>query len=208
MEHPAELQDETRERLIQAAGEIFAEKGFRSTTVREICDRARANVAAVNYHFGDKEGLYLTAVQTAHCCPAEMQNPEWPASFETEQKLRYFVMAMLSSQLDRNRPEWHQKLMLRELSEPTAACEKLVEAYIGPAARTLWEILGEVMPEGIEAKRGWMIGFSVVGQCLFYKINEPIASLLMGKEEYAKLQVEELADHITRFTLAAIRGMK
>lgn len=199
-----EAADETRTRLIHAAGEIFAEKGFRSATVREICDRARANVAAVNYHFGDKEGLYQIAVQEAHCCPAELQNPNWPESFGLEEKLRFFVTAMLSSHLDKGRPEWHARLMLRELSEPTAACAKLVEAYIRPSAGTLWNILGDVIPAGTDQVQVWLTGFSIVGQCLFYKINEPIASLLMGPENYDKLRIEQLAEHITQFSLAAI----
>jgi AcrR family transcriptional regulator len=48
---------QTREALLEAAAQVFAELGFRAATVREICQRARANIASVNYHFGDKENL-------------------------------------------------------------------------------------------------------------------------------------------------------
>src|SRR4030095_12192205 len=59
---------ETRQRLLEAAGEVFAARGFRAATVREICQRAQANLAAVNYHFGDKERLYAAVLQyTFHC---------------------------------------------------------------------------------------------------------------------------------------------
>ena len=54
--------DTTRERIADAAGEIFAERGFDGTTVRDICQRAGANIAAVNYYFGDKQRLYLEAL--------------------------------------------------------------------------------------------------------------------------------------------------
>ena len=49
---------ETRRQLLEAAGAVFAEAGYRDATVREICRRAHANIAAINYHFGDKEKLY------------------------------------------------------------------------------------------------------------------------------------------------------
>ena len=52
-------QDLTKARLLEAAGEEFAEKGFELARVRAICERAGANLAAINYHFGDKEQLYV-----------------------------------------------------------------------------------------------------------------------------------------------------
>ena len=61
-----QTEQETRNRLLNAAGEVFAEKGFKSATVRAICDRAGANIAAVNYHFGDKEHLYSEVLRFAH----------------------------------------------------------------------------------------------------------------------------------------------
>src|SRR3954468_9541294 len=56
---------ETRARLLAAATRLFASRGFKKVTVREISREARANVAAVNYHFGDKLGLYREVLQTA-----------------------------------------------------------------------------------------------------------------------------------------------
>src|SRR6266566_7215778 len=61
-------QDTTRQRLLEAAGQVFADQGYRQATVRDICARADANVASINYHFGDKEKLYSAAVRYAHDC--------------------------------------------------------------------------------------------------------------------------------------------
>ena len=66
-------QDTTKARLLEAAGEEFAEKGFEGATIRSIIERARANIAAVNYHFGDKERLYIQAVIEAHRCGVDME---------------------------------------------------------------------------------------------------------------------------------------
>src|SRR6266850_7915162 len=67
----ADLVPGTEKRLLEAAGEIFAEHGYRAATVRQICEKARANIAAVNYHFGDKEGLYRAALRSVHRASAE-----------------------------------------------------------------------------------------------------------------------------------------
>src|SRR6202162_2137136 len=56
---------ETRNRLLNVAARLFAARGCKKVTVREICRAARANVAAVNYHFGDKLGLYREVLQSA-----------------------------------------------------------------------------------------------------------------------------------------------
>jgi AcrR family transcriptional regulator len=199
-------QDDTRCRLIIAAGEIFAEHGFRAATVRDICGRAEANVAAVNYYFGDKLGLYIEAVQAAHCGGQEIIHQDWPAGLSPEEKLRIFIRQWLEHFLDEQRPSWHTRLMLREMADPTEACAKLVESYIRPMAGVLHDIVRELVPAQVSEEQRWLIGFSIVGQCLFYKVHRPIAALLLGTERHGLLNLDLLADHIARFSLAALGG--
>lgn len=201
-------QDETRRRLIDAAGEIFAEHGFRAATVRDICSKASANVAAVNYYFGDKKGLYIETVQAAHCGSPDMVQPEWPEGITPREKLRWFIRRWLETFLDNDRPAWHSQLMMREMAEPTEACVKLVEAFIRPMSETLRQILRELLPADIPEERRWLIGFSIVGQCLFYKVQRPVIELLYGTDRLADLNVERLAEHIARFSLAAIASLE
>src|SRR5262245_49283742 len=127
---PADQQEDTRERLIETAGAVFAEQGFRAATVREICARAGANVAAINYHFGDKQGLYVETVQAAHCGTPELIDPHWEPGTSPARKLELYIQRLLQQYFDPRRPAWHSQLMLREMAEPTEACVKLVEAYI------------------------------------------------------------------------------
>ena len=198
------LQEQTRDRLLEAAGEIFAEYGFQAATVRDICRRGKANVAAVNYHFGDKRALYIAAVERAHCSTAGLINVVWPEGWTPQQKLRVFIRQWLEQQLAEDLPSWHMRLMLREMADPTDACVKLVEAYIRPMAETLRGVIRQLTPEDLPERQGWMIGFSIVSQCLFYKVHRPIAELLVGHEEYTHFNLPVIAEHITRFSLAAL----
>src|SRR6266568_3256030 len=84
--------DTTRERILEAAEEVFAEKGFNQATVREILKRAAVgNIAAINYHFGDKERLYIATVKNAHSCCNSIPFPQWPDGTTPDQKLCGFI---------------------------------------------------------------------------------------------------------------------
>jgi AcrR family transcriptional regulator len=195
--------DDARTRLMESAGEIFAEKGFRAATVRDICSAAGANIAAVNYYFGDKMAMYVEAVKHAHACRFNEPPPSWNEGTPPEQKLFDFVQSMLTHLLDPTRPEWNAKLMMRELADPTEACKAITEQYIRPMALVLTGIVKELLPADASLEQVQMSCFSVVGQCLFYRVQAPVAKELIGEEAYAALTVERIAEHITRFTLAA-----
>lgn len=199
------MADDTKQRLIDAAGEIFADKGYEAASIRDICQRADANLAAVNYHFGEKRQLYVAAVRHAQCCRQEdVPFPEWPAEMPGVDRLRAFIETMFARMLAGDRPRWHLEIMLRELARPTEACAAVVEDYIRPMADTLRGILRDLLPDEMSEEQRWMIGFSVVGQILFYYVHQPIIRLLIGHAGVQPMPLEHLVDHVTRFTLAAI----
>jgi hypothetical protein len=96
--------------------------------------------------------------------------------------------------------------MLREIARPNLACEELVRDYIRPQFESLKAILRELFPPGVSDERLALTAFSVVGQCLFYRVARPVVSLLLGSDQSARLTTERLADHITGLMLAAIRA--
>lgn len=197
--------DDTKQRLIHSAGMAFAEKGYEAASVRDICQMADANIAAINYHFGDKRSLYVTAVRHAQCCWDEDQPTcEWPADMPPVQRLREYVRTMIERRLSSQRPHWHLELMLRELARPTEACQAVVDDYIRPMADALRAILKDLLGEDFPEERGNLIGFSIVGQVMFYYVHQPIIRLLIGDEAYNHLTVEKLATHIADFSLAAL----
>jgi AcrR family transcriptional regulator len=198
-------QDPTKARLIEAAGEEFAEKGFERATIRAISERAGTNIAAVNYHFGDKERLYVAAVVEAHECSKAGALPSGSDAPPAE-RLRIFVRQMLTSVMDKgSRATWHDELMLRELIQPSVAADALVRESIGPRFAWLKGTLRELSPDADDRKLN-ALAFSTVGQCLHYKVARPISVRLVGEESYAALDVEYVTDHITSVILAAIAG--
>jgi AcrR family transcriptional regulator len=203
------LPDKTRQRLLEAAGEIFAEQGFRKATVRDICARAGANVASVKYHFGDKEKLYSEILRFAHGCAIEKYPPSLglPADAPPEKRLYTFVLSFLQRLLDEGRPAWHAKIMSREMAEPTVAMDMLVEEQVKPhfgfVRQVVVELLGPKAPE--ETVR--LCAQSVVGQCLFYHFGRPVAERLFPHRTFGMKDAPRIAEHITRLTLAGIRDI-
>ena len=198
--------DNTRERILEAAVQVFANKGFESATIREICSSAKANLAAVNYHFGDKRRLYIEAVKRAHRSRAEqIPLPEWSADTPPEKKLADFVLTLLRRMIGAPVSQSEAELMMREIGRPSEACQELVQDSIRPAFEALNAILLELVPNLTPEKRR-LVAFSVVGQCLHYRVADPVVQLLVSEEEYRHYRPELLADHITDFTLRALRA--
>jgi TetR/AcrR family transcriptional regulator, regulator of cefoperazone and chloramphenicol sensitivity len=197
--------DSTKARILEAAGKVFAQKGFEAGTVREICQAADVNLAAINYHFGDKRRLYLAAVSHAYSArQEELALAEWPAGTRPEDRLRGWVGAMMERLLGEDRQPWHMQLMMREVASPDVACEALVKEYIRPQFEYLAAILKELVPGEVSEERLALLVFSVVGQGLFYRFAQPIMRLLLGEQAFGTLSRQVLADHVTAMMLAAL----
>jgi AcrR family transcriptional regulator len=197
---------DTRQRVLDAAGEVFAEQGYRAATVRSICERAGANVAAINYYFGDKDRLYEAVVRLAQDS-ALMQYPPHAAPDATaEEKLHAFVRSLLLRVLDEGRPAWHGKLMAREMVEPTHVLDVIVKETL----RAQFELLSGIVRTLLGGRAGGeqvrLCASSIVGQCLFYRHAQPVIQRMFPQQRQGPREIERLAEHITRFSLAAMSG--
>ena len=197
-------QDSTRVRLLLAAGKEFADKGFELARIRTICENAEANVAAVNYHFGDKERLYVEAVVYAHQCGQEESRGEHSDCDDPPRALRMFIHQFLKSVLAIDNPDdWRHRLMLREMLDPTEASEVLIRESIQPRFEMLKRIMRCLCPEADE-RRLSALCFSVIGQCLHYKMARRFTEKLIGRDKLKDLDLEYLTDHISSICLAAL----
>ncbi|MGD0074183.1 MAG: CerR family C-terminal domain-containing protein [Candidatus Binataceae bacterium] len=200
--------DEIRERLLDAAGEVFAEQGFRAATIREICERAHANIAAVNYHYRDKETLYLEAANYAKgLLEAKLRPRETPSpDASPAQSLKDFIARFLFGLLG-DRPAWHSKLMARELIEPTSFLDRAIEEVCRPHMQQLASIVRRIVGNDASTEQMNMSCNSIVGQCVIYAHSRPVLARLYPQDVATPEFVERLADHITRFSLAGLKEL-
>lgn len=197
----------TRIRLLEAAGPIFAAEGFHGAKIRDICARAGANVAAVNYHFGDKLGLYSEVLR--YSASAAVIDPDLlpnAIGVRPEAKLRGFVRMMIESVFKATRPGWYMKLVLQEMTHPTPAIDDLVRHFIRPRSRLLCELIGSMIGQPANARVTQMCSHSVVGQARHYLIANVVIERVWPEFTFTAEELEELIDHITVFSLAGIKA--
>jgi AcrR family transcriptional regulator len=202
--------DATRARLIEAAGEVFADHGYRSATVREICARARANIAAVNYHFGDKLALYVEVLRQAISAAdaEEMLAPARPSG-KPEQALRVFITAMLLHTCAAGeRRAWHFRIMAHEMANPTEALPRVVEEIIGPRYAAIRQILSRIIGLPPDHDKTRLCAHSVIGQVLHYVHARPVIACLWPDLKMTPERVEQIANHIADFSLCSLRVVK
>ncbi len=204
---PAEpvAEPDPRTRLLLAAEEVFADRGYDGATVRAIVEHAGMNVAAINYHFGDKERLYVEVVKHAHACTVgDEVGGEFPAGAAgpPRERLRHIVGHMARQMVRPARPT-AVKLLMREFAQPSAVTREVVEAFIRPVMVQLKSALAEITPGWTESAHLLYV-WSVVGQCLFYRQNRVVLELLHGRETMEALDPRAVADHVARLVLAGI----
>ena len=202
--------DSTKQKILLAAGPIFAKRGFRAATVREICDEAQVNLASINYYFGDKQQLYIDAVVLARQMRArQVPLPKWEASTRPEEKLRDFVAILLNRTVAMKSAPWQVRLLIREVLQPTEACRKLVEEYFRPFLEMLMSIIDEVLQKRLPDHRRLQIAFSIIGQCMYYRFAKELALMVVEEKGFDDdFDIEQLTHHITEFSLGALNRIR
>lgn len=198
--------EQTRARLIDAAGEMFAELGFHHTTVRQICQRAGANIAAVNYHFRDKTGLYTEVVrQSMRAARLDAVRAAFDQKLPAEEILRAVIRARLESLRSLDLGDWHFRIFAHELAKPTPAMNVVVNEAIRPLYSRMCTLLGSILRLPPDNEKTRLCTHSIIGQILFYAFARPVISRLAPEMKLSGTQIDLLADHITEFSLAYLR---
>lgn len=198
---------ETYDRLLEVAARLFAARGFKDVTIREICRAARANVAAVNYHFGDKLGLYREvlnkAIETMQATTEAARQAG--TGLNAEQKLRAYVRVFLQRAAVQSGDSWIHQLMLREMADPTPAIDLIFEQVVRPRLAYLSEIVAETLSADANDEQVLRSVLSIQSQCHAAMPN-PLSKRLL-RNLTADAGLDELAEHIARFSLGGLNAV-
>lgn len=200
---------ETKQRLLEAAAQLFAERGYQHVSIRDICAAANANVAAVNYYFHDKWALYEELIRMVIAGAKRMQQAahESPPGTPAEERLWIYVHTLLQHGLApiEEKYRWAGKLMGREMTDPTPGLDLFVDEVIRPNAQWLGELISELMGlPPTDPRVGACMG-SV--QTQIYGLFGPVLKRIIPGLQFTPEVIKGFADHITGFSLAGIRAV-
>lgn len=199
----------TPRKLLAAASEIFAQKGYRDATIAEICERAGANVAAVNYHFGDKETLYKEAWRHSFSESVKAHPPNGGVTDNAppEERLRGEIVALLNRIADEGNREF--LIVQKELVNPTGLLNEVMQKNLRPLQERMESIIRELLGPLASDMQVRFCAISIVSQCI-----NPIVAIKGGKEKREGKDgppgvddIEAYSNHVVKFSLSGIRAI-
>lgn len=203
----------TRERILDAAGSIFAMRGFRAATVRQISEAAGVNVALLHYYFKDKAGLYQAVLEDLTDCGLRDFPPDMGVlpGDGPEARLAGFIRGLLFRLLsDRSWGGYEGKarLIVKEISDPTPYMDQVVERFARPQKEILQGIVSEILAPHLDPLRVRACCLSVVAQCLHYAYAKPVIDRLLPGVGSRDEDIALLAAHVTEFSLGGMARVR
>lgn len=204
----------TRERILAAAGRLFAEKGFRDTTVADICREAQANIAAVNYHFGGKELLYGQAWRHAHARSLARFPPDGgvPADAPAADRLRGRIRGMLQRALSDDGLEF--RIMRHEMANPTGLLRQVLHDTLSPMREATRRILADLIARPVDDHTLELCDLSVIGPVMHVLGRRHMRPPGTGRDErtgpppFTADMLDGMVEHFVQFALAGLAEVR
>ena len=197
---------ETRSRIINSACKVFAGKGYQTAKVADICQRAGANVAAVNYYFNDKATLYIEAWQHAFKKCSELALPDANGT-SPEEQLRIHIHSLIQNFTDLGDRGQFTRLYLMELTNPTGLIHNIWYEIIEPRRQILIEVIRNIIETKVDDETVFFCEMSIISQCRALMTTRISDMEYMLGQSLSPDLIMRLADHVSRFSLAGIRAI-
>jgi AcrR family transcriptional regulator len=201
--------EKTRIRLLTAASRIFAEKGFQEATIAEICGQANANIASVNYHFRDKETLYLESWRFAFNQELSLYPPEGGLAKDAppEQRLAERIKSLIRRIGDEN--SYSFAIIHKEMAQPTRLLADILEKEINPQHVQMFALLKECLGHAATDQQIQYCHTSIMGQCFqLLRIKHMQSERTFRNHPSDLSDVKAFAEHVVQFSLAGIRAIR
>ena len=199
----------TKERVLEEACRIFAEKGYRDATHVEICTRAGANAAAVNYYFASKEALYRAAFEHL----THMADTLYPLDggllpeAPPENRLYALILAHLKRMFDPERLGSLHRISMSEMFDPTGLLTEQLALRLAHDRKYILCVLAELLGPGATKRDIEWCEMSTICQC-FMAAPSPRHD---GPRRLFGLDAAEpadIAEHIFTFSMAGIQAVR
>ena len=194
----------TREKLLESAAALFAQKGYHQTVISEICSAAETNIASVNYHFSSKEALYQEAFEHARKIADDI-HPVLMPELAAKERLWRLILGMVRRVQDRGPGGYFNRMVALELANPSEAVGDKVQTLMFPLRNYLFETLSEILPRGTPFNKIKFTAYSVISQCQFFIYIEK------GRDKYFEPQwqdenPDEVAEHIYTMVMCILEN--
>jgi AcrR family transcriptional regulator len=206
-------EDLTKERILDTAEILFAQKGYQAVSVRQITSAAECNLAAVNYHFGNKENLYLEVFRSRWVPRAKRLQESFRKYLASQDSLsesavvRALAKAFVDGPLSDDERLRHTQLMTREMTQPTKAFKHVAENVIQPFFKEVLEQLELVSPDKVSEEEMLLNIFSIFAMVLYFNFARVAVSRLTGRTYDPSFRAQ-LVEQITQFSLRGLGAGK
>jgi TetR/AcrR family transcriptional regulator, regulator of cefoperazone and chloramphenicol sensitivity len=211
---------ETQKRLLDAAEELFAQKGLDGTTIRDITTKAGRNTASINYFFGNKQELYeeLFRQRLREMCDSRLKAIKavmaGKARPTLEKLLHAYSVDFLKPFSDPQRSQRFMQLFFRELAEQRLPKNMFLDEMAAPTLTAMEEAIAAICPN-INKHDALMCALSLTGQLVHIMqvkvLFEGAPGLASGESRggqghsITSIDIDDAIGHIVKFSAAGVR---
>ncbi len=202
--------EETKGKILEAAIDEFSEFGYQKATIRNISNRAKVNLAAINYHFSSKKELYRNVLEAVFSGDGNETKMPSGDNIDSREKLEailhdwieIFMSRLIGSPAEEEQRKY--RICVHEMLFPSDIFDEVANKYIRRDIELLMGIISSGMPENTERARILIKTFSVLGQCLFYPFHRQLIKNFTRKDIFARENLEMIVNEIAGETLAGL----
>ncbi|MFI4910424.1 MAG: CerR family C-terminal domain-containing protein [Sedimentisphaeraceae bacterium JB056] len=192
--------------LIEAACEVFSQKGYRDATIADICERAESNIASVNYYFGDKEHLYAQVWKYAFEESLKAYPPEGdlPSNAPATERLKARIGSLMNRILDDGKVGYFSRMLFTEMANPTDSIDEVIKKTVMPQKEQFFDILSKLLGEAATKENVCLCAVCVMNTCIMFSMHNHMRKKILVPKDGMNITREMLIEHIYTFAMGGI----